>query len=96
MSGITPRTAVITGGASGIGFAIAQDLTARGVQVMLADLPGDKLEKAVSLLDGAIAQPCDVSDLEQVEALAETDWGVKQSVTRSKPASNICHGRFWI
>ncbi|NBS23125.1 MAG: SDR family oxidoreductase [Altererythrobacter sp.] len=71
MSGFTPRTAVITGGASGIGFAIAQDLAARGVQVMLADLPGDKLRKAASSLEGAIAQPCDVSDLEQVEALAE-------------------------
>ena len=71
MTQFNPRTAVITGGASGIGFAIAKDLTARGVQVMLADLPGDKLEKVASSLDAAIAQPCDVSDLEQVEALAE-------------------------
>ena len=71
MSEFNPRTAVITGGASGIGFAIAKDLTARGVKVMVADLPGAGLDDAARLIDGVLTQPCDVSDLEQVEALAE-------------------------
>ena len=38
---------------------------------MLADLPGEKLDSATASLNGAVSQPCDVSDLAQVEALAE-------------------------
>ena len=71
MNDYSPRTAVITGGASGIGYAIAQELSGRGVRVMLADLPGETLDKATASLEGAIAQPCDVSDLAQVDALAD-------------------------
>ncbi|RGP41089.1 putative oxidoreductase DltE [Altererythrobacter insulae] len=71
MSDFSPRTAVITGGASGIGYAIAQELTKLGMRVMLADLSGHTLEQAAASLDGCIAYPCDVSDLTQVESLAE-------------------------
>ena len=71
MSGWLPATAVITGGASGIGLAIARELAARGVKVLLADLPGERLEAAAASIEGAIAQSCDVSDLAQVEALAD-------------------------
>lgn len=71
MSEFAPNTAVITGGASGIGLAIARELAGKGVQVMLADLPGERLEQAAAALDGAMAHPCDVSDLGQVEALAD-------------------------
>lgn len=71
MSEFSPRTAVITGGASGIGLAIARELAGMGVAVMLADLPGERLEQAAASIDGAIAQPCDVSDLSQIEALAD-------------------------
>lgn len=38
---------------------------------MLADLPGERLDAAAALIEGAIAQPCDISDLSQVEALAD-------------------------
>ena len=71
MSTFSPRTAVITGGASGIGLEIGRELSARGITIMLADLPGERLERVAKLLDGALVQPCDVRDLEQVEALAE-------------------------
>ncbi|QIG55043.1 SDR family NAD(P)-dependent oxidoreductase [Altererythrobacter sp. BO-6] len=71
MSAFTPRTAVITGGASGIGFAIARELAGQGITVMLADLPGDRLDRAAGMIEGALTQPCDVGDLAQVEALAE-------------------------
>lgn len=71
MSQFSPRTALITGGASGLGLAIARELAARGIAVMLADLPGERLEQAAQAIEGALACPCDVSDLAQVEALAE-------------------------
>lgn len=71
MSSFSPRAAVITGGASGIGLAIARELAGQGISVMLADLPGEKLDKAAGSIPGAVAHPCDVSDPEQVEALAE-------------------------
>ncbi|MFW2351189.1 SDR family NAD(P)-dependent oxidoreductase [Qipengyuania sp.] len=72
MSEWLPASAVITGGASGIGLAIAKLLADRGVRVMLADLPGDRLEQAVASIEGALAQPCDVAEPDRVEALADT------------------------
>ena len=70
MSTFAPRTAVITGGASGIGLALAKRMAADGIEVLVADLPGAKLDAAGALANIA-TQPCDVSDLAQVEALAE-------------------------
>ncbi len=70
MTEFVPRSAVITGGASGIGLALAKRLAAQGLQVMIADLPGDTLD-AAGRIAGVAARACDVSDLEQVEALAD-------------------------
>lgn len=68
-------SAVITGGASGIGLAIAARLGSQGARVVLADLPGDNLDAALAKLAtaGADAQglACDVSDPGQVEAMAD-------------------------
>lgn len=67
--------AVITGGGSGIGLAVARELGLGGARIMLADLPGDRLDAARAALAAegieTLAQPCDVSNLDQVEALAE-------------------------
>lgn len=71
MSEFAPKTAVITGGASGIGLELAKRLAGQGVQVLVADLPGEKLQ-AVEALDGIAGYACDVSVLAQVETLAET------------------------
>lgn len=68
MSEWLPETAVITGGASGIGFALAQRLTALGTKVMIADLSGATLDRAAAEL-GAFAHECDVCDAENVAAL---------------------------
>ena len=69
------NTAVITGGASGIGLGIARALAGRGMQLVLADLDSDLLNKAEKeFLDAGVAiatQTCDVSKLEEVERLAE-------------------------
>lgn len=43
---VAGRTAVITGGASGIGFAAAKAMAAKGMSLALIDLPGARLEQA--------------------------------------------------
>ena len=69
------NTAVITGGASGIGFAAAERFVAAGMNVMLADLDEAALAGAAQSLGqveggGAVhTQVCDVSDFAQVQAL---------------------------
>lgn len=72
---LEPTGAVITGAASGIGLAVARELGRRGVRLVLADLPGERLDAAVAALATmgieAIPHACDVSDLVQVEALAD-------------------------
>lgn len=49
---LTGRTAFITGGASGIGLGIARALTARGAQVVIADLRPDHIEQALASFAG--------------------------------------------
>ncbi|MEM7780559.1 MAG: SDR family oxidoreductase [Pseudomonadota bacterium] len=70
MSEFSPKNAVILGGASGIGLALAKRLVKGGAQVLVADLAGSKLDEAQAL-EAITALACDVSNLEQVEALAE-------------------------
>ncbi len=69
------RGAVITGGASGIGFATAEELGRRGMRVVLADIEEPALEAAVERLRGAGVEahgvPCDVASLPAVTALAD-------------------------
>jgi 3-oxoacyl-[acyl-carrier protein] reductase len=75
------RTAVITGGAQGIGFAIAQRYVAEGARVVLGDLNLDATNAAVETLGGAgvaYAVRCDVTNADDVEALvsaATTEFG---------------------
>lgn len=68
------RTAVITGGAQGIGFAIAQRFVAEGARVVLGDLNPEATEEAVTALGGAAvakAVTCNVVDAGQVQALVD-------------------------
>ncbi len=66
-------SAIITGGASGIGEGSARLLAARGVKVVIADLDrqAEKGEALAKELGGAFV-PCDVSNVEQVTAAVET------------------------
>ncbi|HVA15305.1 MAG TPA: short-chain dehydrogenase/reductase [Stellaceae bacterium] len=47
---LTGRKALITGGSSGIGFAVAQRLVAEGAAVRIAARPGERLDKAAAAL----------------------------------------------
>lgn len=66
------RTAVITGGAQGLGLAIAQAFVAEGANVVLGDLNEEAVVEAAKSLDvgdRAIGMGCNVTELSQVEAL---------------------------
>lgn len=67
---IRDRVAVVTGGASGIGFGIAQALTEAGATVMLVDIEDAPLAAAAAALD-ATPFRVDVSDPEAVASLAK-------------------------
>ena len=72
MSLLDGRTAVVTGGAQGIGFAIAERYVAEGARVVLGDLDPDATAAAVERLGGrdvAAAVRCDVTNAAEVEAL---------------------------
>ncbi|WP_442542673.1 SDR family NAD(P)-dependent oxidoreductase [Arthrobacter sp. KN11-1C] len=71
MSKIAGRTAVVTGGASGIGLGIARQLIAEGAQVVLADIQEGAL-KAVAMEIGAFPVVVDVSREDSVAALADS------------------------
>ncbi|MCF8571054.1 glucose 1-dehydrogenase [Gordonia sp. HY002] len=66
------KTAVVTGAAKGIGFAIAQRFSDVGANVIVADLDGEAATAAAGRLPNAIAVTCDVRDEEQVQALVDT------------------------
>lgn len=69
------KTAVVTGGASGIGEALAHRFGREGMNVVIADVDQGELalaEKRLAAIEGVgevLAVPTDVRRLEQVEAL---------------------------
>lgn len=71
-------TAVITGGASGIGLAVAQVLGRRGMRLVLADIEPGALDASVADLERAgveaIGVPTDVRERAAVHALADAAW----------------------
>ncbi len=64
------RTVVITGGAGGIGQALARAFGAEGARIVVVDLPSSPLEEAATKLRSAgveaVALPCDITQPEQV------------------------------
>jgi NAD(P)-dependent dehydrogenase (short-subunit alcohol dehydrogenase family) len=64
MQDVQGKVAVITGGASGIGLAMARRFAAEGMKVLLADIEEGALDDAAAALraDGAdVRTGCDVS-----------------------------------
>ena len=69
---VTGSSAIVTGGASGLGFATATRLAGAGARVVLVDLPGSPgAERAEALGGFATFVPADVTDGEQVQAAVE-------------------------
>ena len=103
------RTAVVTGGGQGIGFACAQALGEAGAKIVVAEMLADRVESAVANLRklgiDASGEKLDVTDSAAVEALAEkversggaqilvNNAGVAKSDVRAEDTSDE-HWRF--
>ena len=72
------KVAVVTGSASGIGFALARAFAAAGMNVMLADIEAKALAAAVENLRGVRGKIdgvlCDVADATSVESAAKASF----------------------
>jgi citronellol/citronellal dehydrogenase len=70
------RVAIVTGGGSGIGLAIARTLGELGAKVAIASRKQERLDKAKADLAAhgvdVLTSPCDIRELEQVSRLVET------------------------
>lgn len=78
------NTAVITGGASGIGLAVAKKCAGYGMRVVVADWNAQGLDAAKSDLGpGALAVQMDVSKLE--------DWSRLRDVVGTEFGGESCH-----
>lgn len=67
---ITGSTAIVTGGASGIGAAAVRLLAAQGATVVIADLQADKGEALAEEVKGVFAQ-VDVTNTDQIKAAVD-------------------------
>jgi len=75
MTELGGKTAVISGGAEGIGFSIAQALAAQGMNIVLGDIDLAQLADAVQTLEGkgvpVLGVHMDVTDIRQWQNLAD-------------------------
>ena len=69
MSLLENRTAVITGGAQGIGFAIARSFVAQGAKVVIGDLDLDAATAAAEKLGSR-----DVARAVKANVVESADW----------------------
>lgn len=69
---LTGKIAVVTGGSTGIGYAVAKRFASFGAKVILASRQPQRLATAAqSIGNSAVAIPTDVSDFAQVQRLFE-------------------------
>jgi NAD(P)-dependent dehydrogenase (short-subunit alcohol dehydrogenase family) len=78
MQQLAGKTAFVTGGASGIGFALGRAFAEAGMNVMLADIETDALAVAVERLQNrgprVRGTDCDVTDPDSVERAAKASF----------------------
>lgn len=82
---IKNKIAVVTGGASGLGFASAEQLVKQGVKVMIFDLNQEAGDKAVATLGAENAAFAQVNVADETSVAA----GIKQTI-KTYGALHIC------
>lgn len=99
------KTAIITGGAQGIGLAIAEAFVAEGGRIVIADLDGAAAESAAKVLgtDVAIGVSCNVvsaDDMQNALDLAAATYGSfdvmvnNAGITRDATMRNMTEEQF--
>jgi len=68
------RTALVTGGTSGLGLAMATALAGAGLRVAVAGRSGERAAEAAEPLPGAFGVELDVRDEDSVARAVETAW----------------------
>jgi len=68
MSALDGRVAIVTGGAQGIGRAIAEGLAAQGARIVIADLKG--AQEAADAFEGGVGLTIDVASETDAERMA--------------------------
>ena len=78
MTNYKNKTIAITGGATGIGFALAKGFGSEGANIVIGEPRQNRLDEAISKLTAngvnALAMLMDVSDPTSVEAFADFAW----------------------
>ena len=72
MSKLAGQTALVTGGGSGIGLAVARQMLAEGARVAITGRSADKLRRAAAELnagDRLVYHPADLAEYAQAEAM---------------------------
>jgi NAD(P)-dependent dehydrogenase (short-subunit alcohol dehydrogenase family) len=86
MDDLRGRVAVVTGAAGGIGLALAEQLAAEGMRVVMSDVDPERLTAAAATVGGEVeAVTADVSSPEDVDALA------KRTIARFGPVDVLCN-----
>lgn len=73
------KTAIITGGAGGLGRALDEALRARGWFTVLIDLPGPALD-ALSPSESRLVLPCDLTDCTAMQSVIEQVRSARPSI----------------
>ena len=97
------KVAIVTGGASGLGYATVEKFVAEGAQVVIADLDEERGEKLATACGGnALFRRVDVADADQMTELvsvAVNEFGglhvmVNNAGISSKMAKSLLHDDF--
>lgn len=65
---LSQQVVLITGGSSGIGFALAKRLVEKGNKVIIASSNRDRLDQAVRACPALIAYPCNLQNPDEITA----------------------------
>ena len=72
MKDFNGKLAVVTGGASGVGFAIGEALARRGAKVILTDIEQESLDNSTALLaNQSFDVFCKVSDVSHIKSMQD-------------------------
>lgn len=65
------KVAIVTGGAHGIGNAIARRLADEGADVIIGDIDGAAAEREAEAIEGALARELDITKRDQIDAIVK-------------------------